>query len=131
MLDDLRAGEGRHVVKPGHLFGRIHVEDIALGVLAAARQEASGIFNFADDEPATSAEVLCEAARLLGVAPPPPVAFARAVQGMSPMARSFWAENRRVSAEKTKARLGICWKYPSYRAGLSAILAEQGGDNAR
>ncbi|WP_297370521.1 NAD-dependent epimerase/dehydratase family protein [Acidocella sp.] len=131
MFDDLAAGQGRHVVKPGHLFGRIHVEDIAQGVLAAARQEAVGIFNFADDEPASSADVLCEAARLLKVAPPPPVAFEQAVREMSPMARSFWAENRRVSAEKTKARLGIYWKYPTYRAGLSAILAEQGGDGAR
>lgn len=125
MLDDLRAGQGRHVVKPGHLFGRIHRDDIAAGVLAAMRQEASGIFNFADDEPAAPADVLAEAARLLGVEPPPPVPFEEAARSMSPMARSFWAENRKVRAERTKQRLGIAWRYPTYREGLRAILAEE------
>lgn len=129
MFDDLRAGQGRHVVKPGHLFGRIHVDDIAHGVLAALTQKATGIFNFADDEPASSADVLCEAARLLGVPPPPPVPFAEAVKIMSPMARSFWADNRKVSAQKTKASIGICWKFPTYREGLTAILSEERGNN--
>jgi nucleoside-diphosphate-sugar epimerase len=125
MFDDLRAGQGRRVVKPGHVFGRIHRDDIAQGVLAAMARGATGIFNFADDEPAASADVVVEAARLLGVAPPPPVAYAEAVKTMSPMARSFWAENRKVSAAKTKAALGLAWKYPNYRAGLAAILREE------
>jgi hypothetical protein len=90
------------------------------------RQEASGIFNFADDEPAASAEVLCEAAALLGVAPPPPVPYAEAEKTMSPMARSFWADNRKVRAEMTKHKLGLTWRHPSYREGLRAILAEEG-----
>ncbi|HTQ71299.1 MAG TPA: SDR family NAD(P)-dependent oxidoreductase [Acidocella sp.] len=124
MFDDLRAGRGRHVVKPGHVFGRIHRDDIAHGVLAAMGREAVGIFNFADDLPAASADVVVEAARLLGVAPPPPVPYEEAAKTMSPMARSFWAENRKVSAARTKAALGIAWKYPDYRAGLRAILAE-------
>jgi nucleoside-diphosphate-sugar epimerase len=127
MFDDLRAGQARHVLKPGHLFGRIHRDDIAAGVLAAMHRESNGIFNFSDDEPATSADVLCEAARLLGVEPPPPVPFAEAEKTMSAMARSFWADNRKVSAEITKRKLGISWRYPTYREGLRAILAEEGG----
>ena len=130
MFDDLRAGQGRHIIKPGHLFGRIHRDDIAQGVLAALRLEATGIFNLTDDEPAPSADVLCEAARLLGVTPPPPVPFAAAAAKMSPMARSFWAENRKVSAARTKQRLGIAWRHPSYREGLRAILAEEAADPA-
>jgi nucleoside-diphosphate-sugar epimerase len=125
MFDDLRAGQGRHVLKPGHLFGRIHRDDIAAGVLAALRAEAGGIFNFSDDEPAASADVLCEAASLLGVTPPPPVPFEEAEPNMSPMARSFWADNRKVSAEITKRKLGVSWQYPSYREGLRAILAAE------
>jgi nucleoside-diphosphate-sugar epimerase len=125
MLDDLRAGQGRHVLKPGHLFGRIHRDDIAAGVLTAMRAETGGVFNFSDDQPASSADVLCEAARLLGVEPPPPVPFEEAEKTMSPMARSFWADNRKVSAEITKRKLGISWKYPTYREGLRAILADQ------
>ncbi len=129
MFDDLRAGTARHVVKPGHLFGRIHRDDIGRGVLAAMRQNpAPGrrIFNFADDEPAASADVVVAAAGLLGVPPPAAVAFADAAPAMSPMALSFWAENRRVANAETKARLGIEWAYPSYREGLRAILAEEG-----
>lgn len=127
MFDDLRAGEGRHVVKPGHLFGRIHRDDIAAGVLAAMRQEAAGIFNFSDDEPTASADVVCEAARLLGTNPPPPLAFEEAAKNMSSMALSFWADNRKVSAERTKRALGLAWRYPTYREGLRAILAEEAG----
>ncbi len=128
MFDDLRQGQARRVVKPGHLFGRIHRDDIAAGVLAAMRQNPPPglrIFNFSDDEPAASADVIAEAARLLNANPPPPVPYEQAEPGMSPMARSFWAENRRVQNTKTKALLGIEWKYPSYREGLAAILAEE------
>ncbi len=125
MLDDLRAGQGRHVVKPGHLFGRIHRDDIAAAILAALRQNATGIFNLSDDEPAAPASVVEEAARLLGIKPPPPVPYEQAAKTMSPMALSFWAENRKVSAEKTKSRLGLSWRYPTYREGLAAILAEE------
>jgi nucleoside-diphosphate-sugar epimerase len=128
MFDDLRAGTARRVINPGHLFGRIHRDDIAAGVLAAIRQNPPTglrIFNFADDEPAASADVVVEAARLLGIEPPAPVPYADAATKMSPMALSFWAENRRVQSAKTKAALNIKWQYPSYREGLSAILAEE------
>jgi nucleoside-diphosphate-sugar epimerase len=127
MFDDLRAGVARRVVKPDHLFGRIHRDDIAYGVLVAMQRNAPpGVqtFNFCDDEPAASAEVVVEAARLLGVAPPAPVPYAEAAKTMSPMALSFWSENRKVASAKTKARLGLTWRYPTYREGLRAILAE-------
>jgi nucleoside-diphosphate-sugar epimerase len=130
-FDTLRSGQARRIVKPGHAFGRIHRNDIAAAVLAAMRQDrAPGrrILNLADDAPAESATVLEEAARLLGVAAPPAVAFADAVPAMSPMARSFWAENRLVCSRKTRALLGLTWRYPSFREGLAAILREEGAD---
>jgi nucleoside-diphosphate-sugar epimerase len=86
------------------------------------------ILNLADDEPCESAAVVTEAAALLGVTPPPEVAYEAALPAMSPMARSFWAENRRVASAKTKAALGIEWLYPSYREGLRAILAQERGE---
>ncbi len=133
MFDDLRAGQGRRVIKPGHVFGRIHRDDIAAGVVKAMRRGAAkgvDIFNFTDDEPAASADVVVEAAQLLGVAPPPAVDFEQAVTTMSPMARSFWADNRKVANAKTKAALGIIWRYPTYREGLRGILAEEFKDQA-
>jgi nucleoside-diphosphate-sugar epimerase len=128
MFDDLREGTARRVVKPGHMFGRIHRDDIARGVLKALQRHAKpgvSIFNFSDDEPAASADVVVEAARLLGVAPPAPVPFEQAAPKMSPMGLSFWAENRRVSNTKTKAALQLEWLYPTYREGLAATLAEE------
>jgi nucleoside-diphosphate-sugar epimerase len=128
MFDDLRAGTARRVVKPGHLFGRIHRDDIAQGVLKAMQRNAPpgvSIFNFSDDEPAASTDVVVEAARLLNVPPPDPVPYEQAAAKMSPMALTFWAENRRVSNTKTKAALNLAWRYPTYREGLAAILAEE------
>lgn len=131
-LDELRAGRARRVDRPGHLFSRIHRDDIAAAVLAAAGQggwdvEAPRVLHLADDEPAAGAAVTAEAARLLGVAPPPLVPFEEAWAGMSPMARSFWAENRRVDSRATRAALGLRWRHPDYRAGLRAILAQEAG----
>ena len=128
---ELRAGRGRRVDKPGHLFGRIHRDDIAGAVWAAMRQErapGARVLNLNDDEPAANAEVVAETARLLGLAPPPLVPFAEAAQAMSPMARSFWAENRRVASRKTQAALGYRWRYPTYREGLRAILEQERAD---
>jgi nucleoside-diphosphate-sugar epimerase len=125
VLDDVRAGRARRVDKPGHLFGRIHRDDIASAVLAAMRQQrlpGPRILNLNDDEPAANAEVTAHAATLLGAPEPPLVPFDQALAAMTPMGRSFWAENRRVASQKTKARLGITWRYPSYREGLQAIL---------
>lgn len=128
-LDEVRAGRARRVVKPGHAFGRVHVEDIAGAVVAAMMQGVPAgvrVLHLADDVPAETAEVTAEAARLLGVAAPPEVPFEEAVHGMSEMARSFWAENRRVSSARTQEMLGYRWRYPSYREGLRAILAAGG-----
>ena len=114
-FDDLRAGRARRMIKPGHQFGRIHRDDIARAVVAAMRQDrppGRRVLNLADDEPAESAAVVTEAAALLGVAPPPEIAFADALPAMSPMARSFWAENRKVASDKTKAALGDCLALP-------------------
>lgn len=130
-FDDLRAGRARRIDKPGHAFGRIHRTDIAEGTLAAMCQAESlsgtRVLNFNDDEPAEPATVVTEAARLLGVDPPPLVPFAAAAAGMTEMGRSFWAESRRVSSTATQAALGRRWRYPTYRAGLAAILAAERG----
>jgi len=128
-FDDLRAGTARRVVRPGHAFGRIHRDDVVGAILAAMQQRRGAgtrVLNVTDDEPAESAAVVEEAARLLGVTPPAPVPFALAVASMSPMARSFWAESRKVSSCRTRQALGLQWLYPSYREGLRAILAEEG-----
>ena len=130
VFDDLRAGRARRIVKPGQVFSRLHRDDITRAVLAAmANAPARGtrVFNLADDAPAASAEVIAEAARLLGLPLPPEIPFAEAAPGMSAMARSFWAENRRVGNARTKQALGLAWRYPSYREGLAAILAEETG----
>ena len=122
---ELRAGIARRVVKPGHSFSRIHRDDIAHAIMAAISnppEPGCRVLNFVDDEPADSAAVMAEAARLLGMPPPPAVPFEEARAAMSPMALSFWSENRRVANAATKAALGIEWRYPSYREGLAASL---------
>lgn len=127
-FDDLRAGTARRVVKPGHAFSRIHRDDIAWAVLAAIGQDLSPavrVLHLVDDEPADSATVVEYAARLIGVPPPPAIPFEEARATMSPMALSFWAENRRVANAATKAALGIAWRCPTYREGLVAILAQE------
>jgi len=127
-FDDLRAGTARRVIKAGHAFGRIHRDDIVRAVMAAIRQDRAKdarILNLTDDEPAESADVVVEAARLLGVAAPGAVPFDLAYAAMSPMARSFWAENRKVASAATQQSLALRWRYPSYREGLRAILAEE------
>jgi nucleoside-diphosphate-sugar epimerase len=127
-FDDLRSERARRMIKPGHQFGRIHRDDIAQAVVAAMQQSrppGRRVLNLVDDEPSESAAVVTEAAALLNLAPPPQIAFADALPTMSPMARSFWAEHRKVASVKTKAALGIAWRYPTYREGLRAILAEE------
>jgi len=128
VLDDIRAGKSRRVIKPGHAFGRIHRDDIAGAVMAAIRQghgPGVRVLHLADDLPEESAVVIEEAARLLGVPPPPAIAYADAVGSMGEMARSFWADNRKVASKLTQERLGYRWRYPDYRSGLAGILAEE------
>ena len=128
VFDDLRAGRARRVDKPGHQFGRIHRDDIAGALLAAVQQDRPAgprVLNGSDNEPAASADVIAEAARLLGMDPPPLIPYAEAEPGMSPMARSFWADDRKVRSETTQRSLGRPWLYPTYREGLKAILDEE------
>ena len=124
-FDRLRAGTARRVVKPGHVFNRIHGEDIAAVLLASiARPNPGRAYNLADDEPAPGGDVIAHAARMLGVPEPPEVDFDAA--GMSPMARSFHPECKRVSNRRVKEELGVQLAYPDYRSGLAAILAAGG-----
>ncbi len=126
VFDDLRAGRARRVDKPGHEFGRIHRDDIAGALLAAIRQDRPAgvrVLNGADDEPATSADVIAFAAGMLGMRSPPLTPFAEAEATMSPMARSFWADDRKVRSRLTQEWLGWRWTYPTYREGLGAILS--------
>ena len=123
VLDDLRSGEARRIDKPGQVFNRIHVEDIGQAIAAAfASEEPSGVWNITDDEPAAAPDVVDYGAKLLGVEPPPIVAFAEA--DLSPMARSFYGANRRVSNAAMKQKLGVKLRYPTYRDGLDALFAE-------
>lgn len=120
----VRAGTARRIIKPGQVFSRIHVQDIAQ-VLAAsiARPSPGAVYNVCDDDPAPPEEVLEHAATLLGLPPPPPEAFATAE--MTPMARSFYAESKRVSNDRIKRELGVRLIHPDYRSGLAAILAAE------
>lgn len=121
----VRQGTARRIVKPGQVFSRIHVADIAQVLEASIhRPRAGAIYNLCDDDPAPPEEVLLHAARLLELPPPPEVAFDEAE--MTPMARSFYAENKRVRNDRIKHELGITLLYPDYRAGLAALLAEEG-----
>ena len=122
-FDKLRDGTARRIVKPGQVFNRIHVEDIGQVTALAALQRVGGTFNLADDEPAPPQEVVAYAAQLLGVDPPPEIAFDAAE--MTPMARSFYADNKRVSNAAIKRALGIELLYPTYRDGLAAILRNE------
>jgi len=121
----VRAGTARRIVKPGQVFSRIHVDDIAR-VLAAsiARPDPGAVYNVCDDDPAPPEEVIAEAARLLGLPLPPAEPYDAAE--MTPMARSFYAESKRVRNDRIKRDLGVRLLYPDYRAGLAALLAESG-----
>lgn len=119
-FENLRAGTARRLVKPDQVFNRVHVHDIAGAIGAALELRTSGVWNIVDDEPGPPQDVVTFAADLLGIAPPPLVHFKDA--DLSPMARSFYGENKRVSNARAKAELGWRLRYPSYREGLRAIL---------
>ncbi|WP_373085817.1 SDR family oxidoreductase [Sneathiella sp.] len=120
-LVSMKSGKARRIVKQGQVFSRIHVADLAAILMASMKKPAPGeIYNVADDEPAPPDEVVTYAASLLGMTPPPLQPFETA--DLSPMARSFYADSKRVSNAKIKAELGISLKYPTYREGLAALL---------
>lgn len=121
-FEKVRNGTARRIVKPGQVFSRIHADDIAQTLAASiARPDPGAIYNLCDDDPAPPEDVLEHAARLLGLPPPPVEDFATA--DMTPMARSFYAESKRVSNDRIKRDLGIRLIHPDYRSGLAAILA--------
>ena len=124
-LVQIASGKARRIVKPGQVFNRIHVGDIAQAIDAAFTRRASGIFNVADDEPTPPGDPIVFAAQLMGVAPPPEIPFEQAAPTMSPMALSFWQECRRVNNDKLKRELGVSLRYPTYREGLRALFDER------
>jgi nucleoside-diphosphate-sugar epimerase len=125
-LVNLKAGTARRVVKPGQVFNRIHVEDIARAITAAlAHPHVGGIWNVADDEPAPPQDVVAYAAARLGVPVPPDVPFEEAE--LSPMGRSFYGENKRVSNRALRGKLGGSLAFPTYREGLDSLAASGEG----
>lgn len=120
----VRAGTARRIIKAGQVFSRIHVEDIAQVLLASIRQPAEGaIYNLCDDLAAPPEDVIGLAAEMLGLPMPEAVPYETA--DLSPMARSFYAESKRVRNDLIKTELGVVLAYPTYREGLAALLANE------
>ena len=124
-LDNLRRGTARRIAKPGQVFNRIHVADIAQAIEAAFARRAEGIFNVTDDEPTPAGDPIVFAAQLLDVEPPPEIPFAEARVTMSEFAASFYTDVKRVRNGKLKSALGVTLRYPTYREGLSAQASEE------
>lgn len=125
-LDRLRAGTARRIIKPGQNFNRIHVEDIAQAITCAFQYPHGGsrnIWNVTDDEPSPPQDVITFGANLLGIEPPPETPIQQA--NFSPMALSFYSENKRVSNQRLKEQLGVRLKYPTYREGLLGLLDQK------
>lgn len=120
-FENFKKGKARRLVKPGQVFNRIHVADIAGAVSVAMTRPSTWIFNVTDDEPAPPQDVVTFAAELLGVEPPPEIPFETA--DLTPMARSFYGENKRVSNKRVKDELGYSFRYPNYRVALRDLLA--------
>lgn len=124
-FDRLREGRAKRIAAPGQVFSRIHVDDLAAGLVASmARPRAGGIYNLCDDAPAPNSEVVAYAAGLLGLPVPPEIPLGDA-QLKGP-AQRFYAETKRVSNARAKAELGWRPAYPTYREGLAAILQAGG-----
>lgn len=121
-IDEVRSGRARRIVKAGQVFSRIHVEDIA-SVLEASmsRPMLGAVYNVCDDEAAPPQDVIAFACDLLGAPIPPEIPFDQAV--LSPMAQSFWTDNRRVRNDRIKTELGVSLGYPTYREGLRALAS--------
>jgi nucleoside-diphosphate-sugar epimerase len=115
---NLTQGKARRIIKKGQVFNRIRVEDIGGATRFLAERALGGIYNVTDDEPAPPQDVIVEAARLMGLEPPPEQDFETA--GMTPMARSFYGANKRVSNEKIRS-LGFRFRFPDYRMSLSQL----------
>lgn len=125
-LVQLKAGDARRIDKPGQVFNRVHVDDIAAAMRAVIAQRFDGVLNVTDDLPSAPGEPVAYAAALLGLEPPPLVPFEDAARQMSPMALTFWAGNKRVRNDRLKG-LGVALRHPTYREGLAALLAQGEG----
>ncbi len=122
-LETVRQGRARRIRKPGQVFGRIHLDDIVQTLRASiARANPGAAYNLADDEPAPPDEVIAHACALLGVDPPPLEEFEAVEDSLSPMARSFYGESKRVSNRRIKDELGVTLRWPTYREGLKGLL---------
>jgi nucleoside-diphosphate-sugar epimerase len=121
-LLQIAGGRARRIAKPGQVFNRIHVADIAQAIDAAFARNIAGAFNVTDDEPTPTGDPIVFAAHLLGKEPPPEIPFDEAAKSMSPMALSFWAECKRVHNDRLKRGLGVTLQYPTYRDGLRALF---------
>jgi len=120
-LDTVRSGRAQRVVKPGQVFSRVHVDDIVNVLIASiARPRPGAVYNVCDDNPAPPDEVIAHACELLGIDPPAEIPFDQA--SLSDMARSFYADNKRVSNTLIKSELGVRLAYPDYKAGLKALM---------
>ncbi|WP_275787892.1 SDR family oxidoreductase [Pararhizobium gei] len=115
---NLEAGTARRLVKANQVFNRIRVEDIASAALLLVERKTGGIFNVTDNEPAPPQDVVAEAARLMGIEAPPEIPFETA--DLSPMARSFYGENKRVSNAKLRG-IGFDFRFPDYRISLAEL----------
>jgi hypothetical protein len=121
-IDSVRAGVARRINKPGHAFSRIHVDDIVQVLRASmAKPRPGAIYNVADDRAAPSHELIKYACDMLGIEPPPLMPFDEA--DMAPIARSFYADNKRVHNDLIKQELGVVLKYPDFMSGLQACLS--------
>lgn len=123
VLAQVANGTAKRIVKPGQVFSRIHVADIASVIDSAFAQRANGIFNVSDDEPTAPQDVIRFAADLLERPAPPEIPFTQAIKDLSPMALSFYSECRRVRNDRIKRELGITLRFPTYRDGLRALAA--------
>ena len=127
-FEALRAGTAKRIDKPDQVFSRIHVEDMTSVLIASIERPHPGaVYNVCDDDPAPPEAVVAYAARLLGMTAPPLVPLDAA--GLSPMARSFYDDNKRVSNRLIKTGLAVRLRYPNFRAGLAAILADEACPN--
>ncbi len=125
-FEKVRQGTARRIIKAGQVFSRIHVDDIARVLAASIARPAPGTaYNVCDDDPAPPQDVIAHAANLLGLPPPPEVAFEDA--DLSPMARSFYSESKRVRNDRIRQDLGVDLLYPTYREGLAALLEAERG----
>ena len=120
---NIEKGTARRLVKPGQVFNRIHRDDIGQAVAKAMSSNIDGIFNITDDEPSPPQDVVTYAHELMGIEPPPELDFETA--DLSPMARSFYGENKRVSNQKSKDLLGMQYRWPDYRTSLKRMYEEE------